>query len=310
MRDGIARLRRRAALVLYDVQASFELFFKFQRTLLKSFSGNIRLSDFAMATCRTPTSSARPLRPRLPLRQLRGTRRFDSSKAGPSPSPAATGGGSGAITGGLVGGAVALGVGYGLYHVSGARSTVNTIDAAKKQFESALKKTTESAPEPDQALQWLRKSASGYTGLIPGAQQYVDSTFDELESIKKEHGKEADKVAKDAYEDLKKLSGEGVSFQTFSKAWDVLQTAAKRIKDLAGDVGSDLLEKNPQLKEKFGGNFQELKKMGDQYGPEAKKEVEETWKQVQDVVKGGVGVGSLDQIRKLVEDKIQKKSAS
>jgi hypothetical protein len=240
------------------------------------------------------------------LRSLQYARRFESSQAGSSTSPAASGGGSGAITGGLVGGGVALGIGYGLYHFSGARSTVNTISSTKKQFENALKKTTEAAPEPDQAIQWLRKSASGYTGLIPGAQQYVDGAFDELESIKKEHGQEADKIVKDAYNDLRKISGDGVSMEALTKAWEVLQTAGKRIKDLAGDVGTDLLEKNPQLKEQFGGKFQELKRMGDQYGPEAKKQVDETWNQVQDVVKGGVGVGTFDQIRKLIEEKIQK----
>ena len=205
-----------------------------------------------------------------------------------------------------MGGAVALGVGYGFYHFSGARSTVNTIDSTKKQFENALKRTTENAPEPDQAIQWLRKSASGYAGLVPGAQQYVDSVFDELESIKKEHGQEADKIVKDAYTDLKKISGDGMTMETLTKAWQVLQDAAKKIKDLAGDVGSDLMENSPQLKEKFGGKLDELKKMGDSYGPEAKKQVDETWSQVQDVVKGGLGVGSFDKIRKLIEDKIQK----
>ena len=259
-----------------------------------------------MVLNRTATSTARLLGSRTAFRGLRPIRRFESSNASSNTSSAAAGGGSGALAGGLVGGTVAVVLGYGLYHFSGARSTVNMLSGTKQQFESALKKTTESAPEPDQAIQWLRKSASGYAGLIPGAQQYVDGAFDELEAIKKEHGKEADRIVKEAYEDLKKISGEDVSMTTLTRVWDVLQDAAKKVKDLAGDVGSTLLEKNPELKEKFGGQFQKLKEMGDQYGPEAKKEVDETWKQMQDVVKGGLGVGSLDQIRKLVQDKVEK----
>jgi CHASE3 domain sensor protein len=126
-----------------------------------------------------------------------------------------------------------------------------------------------------------------------------------LESIKKEHGAEVDKIVKETYNDLKKLQGEGVNIQTLTQAWEVLQNAGKKIGNLAQDVGADILEKNPQLKEKFGGNLEDLKKMGDQYGPEAKKKVEETRSQVQNIVKGGLGAGSLDQIRKLLEEKVQ-----
>jgi gas vesicle protein len=65
------------------------------------------------------------------------------------------------------------------------------------------------------------------------------------------------------------------------------------------------MDRHPEVKDKFGGQFQQLKQMGDQYGPEAKKQVDETWRQVQDALKGGVGVGSLNEIRKLIEEKIQ-----
>ena len=45
--------------------------------------------------------------------------------------------------------------------------------------------------------------------------------------------------------------------------------------------------------------------MGDQFGPEAKKIVDEKWKQVQDILKGGVGVGAAEQLRRLIQDKTQ-----
>jgi len=62
---------------------------------------------------------------------------------------------------------------------------------------------------------------------------------------------------------------------------------------------------HPDLKKKVGGNLDQLKSMGDQYGPEAKKKVDETWDQVKNILKGGVGLGTADQLRKLVQDKIQ-----
>lgn len=68
----------------------------------------------------------------------------------------------------------------------------------------------------------------------------------------------------------------------------------KGIGDLAGDSADDILNNRPILKNKLGGSIDRLKYMGDQFGPEAKKIVDETWKQVQDILKGGVGVGAAE----------------
>lgn len=195
---------------------------------------------------------------------------------------------------------------YTWYSFSGAKSAVNSFSSAKKYVDDTLRKTTEKAPAPNEAVQWLRQTASGYAGLIPGAQQYVDTTFDELEKVSKDHKDEVNKIVQDAYKELSKISKEeGASIGAVAKAWQVLQSAAKDVAELAKDVGQDVMKRHPEVQEKFGGKFDELKKMGDQYGPEAKKKVDETWNQIQDVVKGGIGVGSLDQIRKIIEEKIQ-----
>jgi polyhydroxyalkanoate synthesis regulator phasin len=84
-----------------------------------------------------------------------------------------------------------------------------------------------------------------------------------------------------------------------------IQTASKRISELSGDTADDILNNHPILKNKLGGSIDQLKDMGDQFGPEAKKIVDETWKQVQDILKGGVGVGTADQLRRLIQDKTQ-----
>ena len=86
---------------------------------------------------------------------------------------------------------------------------------------------------------------------------------------------------------------------------DYIQTAMKKISDLAGDATEEIMNNHPELKNKVGGSLDQLRGMGDQYGPEAKKKIDETWKQVQDTIKGGIGLGTADQLRRLVQDKIQ-----
>ena len=183
---------------------------------------------------------------------------------------------------------------------------MNSYSSTKKYVEDTLKKGTEKAPSPNEAVQWLRQTASGYAGLIPGAQQYVDGTFDELDKISRDHKDEVNKIVQGTYKDLSSVAkSEGASIAGVMQAWQILQSAAAEIGELAKDVGQDVLKRNPEIEEKFGGKFKELKQMGDQYGPEAKKKVDETWNQVQDALKGGVGIGSLDQIRRIIEEKIQ-----
>ena len=75
--------------------------------------------------------------------------------------------------------------------------------------------------------------------------------------------------------------------------------------DLAGGAIGDILDNHPQLKEKVGGNVDQLKQMSEQYGPEAKKQVDETWKQVKDVMAGGLSASSLSKAKKLIDEKVE-----
>jgi gas vesicle protein len=79
----------------------------------------------------------------------------------------------------------------------------------------------------------------------------------------------------------------------------------RRIGDLASDGLEDILNNHPELKNKLGGNIYQLKNMGDELGPEAKKIADDTWNQVQDILKGGIGLGTADQLRRLIQDKTQ-----
>lgn len=242
--------------------------------------------------------STRALRLRQPVRfQQRQNVRFQSSEA------AKKGGGSGAVAGGLAGGSIAVLTGFLFYHWSGARTAVNNYSYAKDTVDSAFKNTTKYAPEPGQAVQWLKEVVTSYTKFIPGASGYVDTAFDDLEKVRSRHSDEVDKIIQDTYYELKNVTQKGFNGDSASQAWEVISNTFVRIGQLAGDAAEDILENHPQIKEKLGPKFHQLKQASEQYGPEAKKQVDETWKQVQDILKSGLSATTFTKIQKLIQDK-------
>lgn len=257
-------------------------------------------------TPRAALRSTRALRARPSPIRARQPRNLRLQSTAPAhASGESSGGSSHALMGGVAGGLVALLGGYLWYSFSGAKSVVNSVHQAKSYADSAFKKTTAAAPEPSQAVQWLRDTVTGYTKMIPGASIYVDKAFDDLDKVREKHGDEVDKIINDTYKDLKDTTQKGFSIEAASDAWDILQKCFKRISSLAGDAAQDILENHPQLKEKVGGRFEQLKQMGDAYGPEAKKQVDETWKQAQDILKGGFSAETLKKIQDLIQEKTE-----
>ena len=189
------------------------------------------------------------------------------------------------------------------YHFSGAKTVVNTAHSTKAQFDQLTESLKKSTPEPNEALKWLKQTATSYASFIPGGKSYVDTAFKDLETIQEKHSGEVDKIVAKTYDQLKAASAKGMNIQTANEAWSILEDAVKKIGDLAGDSANDILNNHPELKDKIGGNLDKLKGLGDSLGPEAKKQVDETWNQIRDIVKGGVGVEAISKIKKLVQDK-------
>ena len=233
--------------------------------------------------------------------------RFASEKASTTSAP----GTSGAVTGGLVGGGAALLITYGYYHFSGAKSAVQTakqvksyVDGATDQLKVKLQEKT--PDDTNEAIQSLREAANKYASFVPGGKGYVDSAFDDLESIRKKHGQEVDNIVREAYGELRDTSKKGASLETANETWNILSKHLQRLFSLGGDAADEILNNHPQLKEKLGGSTDKLKQLGEQYGPEAKKQVDETWQEVNEIVKQGLQVGNIERIRKLVQDKSEK----
>lgn len=180
-----------------------------------------------------------------------------------------------------------------------AKKTGDTFKGYRNQFKK-------SSPDPNVALEWLRSTAKSYASFIPGATGFVDSAFDDLDAVRNKHSKEFDKIITEAYDELKGISQEDMSMSAAMKAWDILEKHLDRIGDLAGDAATDIVNNHPALKEKLGGNLDQLKQMGDKYGPEAKKQVDETWDQIREIMKSGVSASTVPKVQGLVQEKMQK----
>lgn len=221
-----------------------------------------------------------------------------------------TAAGSGAITGGLVGGSVAAAIGYGWYHFSGVKSAVQYAQTAKSYIDSGTEtfkvKFEEKTPDTNQAIQTLKETAQKYASFIPGGRVYVDSAFDDLESIREKHGDEVDQIVRDAYGELREASKRGMNLDAAGEMWRILSKRMEQLANLSGDAAEDVLNNHPELKKKLGGSTEQLKQMGQRYGPEAKRQVDETWEQVNELVKSGLSVDTADRARRLVQEKVQK----
>ena len=93
--------------------------------------------------------------------------------------------------------------------------------------------------------------------------------------------------------------------ETASQAWEVMSKYIQQLASLAVDAGQDILNNHPDLKNKLGGSFDQLKQMGDTLGPEAKKQVDETYQEIKDVINKGLTFDTVPKVQKLVQDKVQ-----
>jgi hypothetical protein len=164
----------------------------------------------------------------------------------------------------------------------------------------------DSAPEPNELLKWFRSTVTSYAAFIPGAKSYVDTAFNDLDKIEQKHRGEVDEIVSKAYSEMKDATKSGLSIETAQRTWEILEKYLKQLGELAADSASEILDNHPELKDKVGGNIDQLKSMANSYGPEAKKELDRTYDQIKEVLAGGVGIGAIEKIRKIVEEKVEK----
>lgn len=234
--------------------------------------------------------------------------RLQSTTASSSSSVNAQAGTS-PLAAGVAGGLAAGGLVYGAYYFSPTGKIARSVNKAsvetKKKYNEAAEKLQKNTPDADQTVNHIKDFCYSYVTWIPGGRQYVDTAFDDLDKVRRNNKEDADRIVNDAYKHFQEISKAGLSMESLGRMYDALADLSAKLADLSTDSLADILDNHPQLKDKFGGSIDQLKQMGDQYGPEAKKQVNETWRQVRDMAAGGLTASNLDKARKLVEDKVK-----
>ncbi|GAO47545.1 hypothetical protein G7K_1750-t1 [Saitoella complicata NRRL Y-17804] len=251
---------------------------------------------------------------RAALRQARrqpfNGARFNSTKSTLSEAAPSAQSGASHLASGFAGGLAVLGLGYGYYHYSGLAGYVNTAKETAATFQSAKDKVVEKAPSPRAALKLLRTAAQSYAGVIPGAKGVVDGVFDKVDELSEKHGEEVDKIVTETYGELKKLYAKGVSEDTASQAFELIQEKLSQIYELAGEAGQDvfgpLLKEHPELKAGVEGGLSQLRSLSEKAGPEAKKIVDETYSELKDLVGKGVTPASIASAVALIARQVSK----
>jgi len=193
-------------------------------------------------------------------------------------------------------------IGYAWYHLSGTAKVVKTAKITINQLEATKSTIAESTPSRLEIVHFLHSNFSPYLPCVPGA----SAAFDELDEIAEAHGEELNRVLSDAFNDLKAvLEKGGLDKGTAAKIGDIARRLAGELKELGKDVGQKILEDNPKLKEQIGGGMEQLKVLGRTYGPEAQKVVDETYKEVEEIVNNGLSPDVISKATQLVQEKTQ-----
>ncbi|OBT53635.1 hypothetical protein VE04_06648 [Pseudogymnoascus sp. 24MN13] len=242
---------------------------------------------------RTAMRSARLLKAptRAPIRSNARQIRLQSTSTPQQSSQVASnagGGGGSGVVAGIAGGAVVFSLGYGYYYYSGAKTIVDGAAATKRQFKNITSSMKDSAPEPNELLKWFRSTVTSYAAFIPGAKSYVDAAFNDLDKVEQKHRGKVDEIIKDAYSDMREATKGGLTIETAHKTWEILQKHLSKVTELASEASGEILDNHPQLKEKVGGNIDQLKKMADSYGPEAKEQRHRRGGKIREVVEENI----------------------
>jgi hypothetical protein len=156
------------------------------------------------------------------------------------------------VTGGLVGcaagAAILLGVGI-WYDFSGAESAILTAKAAKlcvdnlaEEIITSLKVGTYSA---DEALDMLRRTTLAYASTIPEGAPFVERIFREIDTVRKQRGREVDKVVAETYAQLSKAGRKGA---TPTQMRNIVFGQLMKLSTFASKATQDIVARNPKLR--------------------------------------------------------------
>ncbi|GAA5932436.1 uncharacterized protein JCM15063_001225 [Sporobolomyces koalae] len=210
------------------------------------------------------------------------------------------------VASGVAGGAVVLGLAYGYYHYSGAAKAVSTARSLADGAANAKSKILENTPSGKEAIKLAKSVAKTYAAAIPGGSYAVDQGFDQLEAFVETHGEKAQELVTSTWNDIQKAAAGGKD--SGDQILKALQTAAGKMQELVGEEASKgwslLGEKYPELQKALGGESEELKKLTEKHGPEARQIATDFYSQASALVaKGGFNSETYESVKKLLEQK-------
>lgn len=186
-----------------------------------------------------------------------------------------------------------------LYRIEQAK---NHINSGPEQFKVQFREIT---PGPtDEVIKALREVSDTYSAWIPSGREFVEKSFKDLESVREKHETEVNDVVRDTYEELRDVSArKGTNLETVNAIWYILSQRLEELSSLAGDVAKQILESHPEMRDRLDGSFEQLRQLGDRLGPGAKREVDETFCEISNIVRQGTESDTVNRIDRLVKDK-------
>ncbi|KDQ57699.1 hypothetical protein JAAARDRAFT_207184 [Jaapia argillacea MUCL 33604] len=214
------------------------------------------------------------------------------------------------VAAGMAGGVVVLTGGYVWYRSSGLNRLAEAAKTTQTYLDQAQQVVVEKAKNPSEALSYLRNVSKSYLGLVPGLAPYIDSTFDSFDELAEKHGDEVNAIARRGYDEIQaivKERGKKADLETATKVMGVIQRQSRELQELAKKAGQDvfepILEKHPEIKEKLGGGYQQLRDLAEKQGPEAQRIYDDTKKQVMEIFSKGFSQDAVSQASSLIQSK-------
>ena len=156
------------------------------------------------------------------------------------------------VTGGLVGCAAgaAILLGVGIWHdFSGAESAILAARAAKlcvdnitEEIVTSLKAGTYSG---DESLDMLRRTTLAYASTIPEGAPFVERMFREIDTVRKQRGREVDKVVAETHAELSKAGSRGASS---AEMRTIVLKQLMKLSNFASNATQDVVARNPKLR--------------------------------------------------------------
>ncbi len=214
------------------------------------------------------------------------------------------------VRAGLIGGATAFLLGYGWYELSGTRKVVSTAKSTLAKFESAKQSVGQGVPNASEATKYLRSTVDSMVGFIPGAKTITDAIFDDMDRISARHGDKVNEILSKTYTEVQDAAKGGLNAQTAEKIMKILRQRTQEVRSLANDIGNDVIEQHPELKEQVGGSLEQLKGLADKAGPEAKKKLDDVYDQIHSITEKGLTPASVASAGYIIKDALQSLQSS